>query len=57
MRRRKGTATEGDHVFCITSPRGPSLGASEEAAPISPPTALSMTTFSSPDGGGGPILT
>lgn len=40
----------------LTSPRGPNLGAKEEAEPISPPTAFRITTFSSPAGGGGPIL-
>jgi hypothetical protein len=36
----------------LTRPRGPSLGAKADAEPISPPTALSNTIFSSPGGGG-----
>eukprot|EP00128_Syssomonas_multiformis_P004824 Colp12_sorted_trinity150504_noHs@1238 len=43
-------------TFLGERPRGPSLGARAEAEPISPPTAFNNTIFSSPAGGGGPIL-
>ncbi len=32
----------------LTRPRGPSLGASDEVAPTSPPTALRQTTIEKP---------
>ena len=43
-------------TFFGDKPKGPSFGASEEAEPISPPTAFIITIFSSPAAGGGPIF-
>ena len=43
-------------TFFGERPRGPSFGARAEAEPISPPTAFKITVFSSPDGGGGPMV-